>query len=191
MHETLQCPPLNPFCKAARSEAGNWVPLQLAPVCTRTLTPPRPPAPQYVCAGPSVALSGSGLGSSRNPCPCLHATVLLLTSCQEQIYRLNSLPFSEHPSLSIRLLPTLCWRFPLVCILQSLDDLGKLFAVFLFLMCTNADLRACLCGSHMPGTHRRQKKVPNPLEPKSQMVVSRHVGSGSQTWVLCQSGQRS
>ena len=48
-------------------------------------------------------------------------------------------------------------------------------------------LPACMYVRTMcvPGTHRAQKNVLDPLEVELQMVLSHYVGVGNQTWVLC------
>lgn len=41
-----------------------------------------------------------------------------------------------------------------------------------------------MCSKCMPSAHGGQKKAPDPLELKLQMVVSRHIGSGNQIPIL-------
>lgn len=50
-------------------------------------------------------------------------------------------------------------------------------------MCMSIHLHVCIC-SNVSGVHGDQK-VPMEL----QMVVSTHVGSGDQIWVLCKSSK--
>lgn len=46
-------------------------------------------------------------------------------------------------------------------------------------------LSVWLCTMYVFGVQGDQKKVLNPVELDLQVVVSHHVGSGTQTWVLC------
>jgi hypothetical protein len=50
-------------------------------------------------------------------------------------------------------------------------------------------LLACMSIIYVSGAHEDQKRASDPLELELQTVVSHHVGSRNQTWVLWRNGQ--